>query len=909
MKPKRYNYKRRKPAGPRDVRPEGEDRQRTPFKPHVSSKLKPILDRIGIPEQRPFKPDPFQLEALKKLELGDVIVSAPTGSGKTWIAVEAMAKVFKEGGRSWYASPLKALSNSKYIEFCNRFGEQNVGLLTGDHKVNADAPIVVGTTEILRNQLYDAMSMGEDLSVGLVVMDEAHYLGDPDRGVVWEEVAIYLPTRIRLLLLSATVANARQLAGWLTHIRGIEARAVITEERPVPLHPLFLFSDGRLISLTKGRGLSPEVRLFIQNTAHRRRRIDRSLPLFGRILKVMASADILPAIFFLKSRADCDLALNTCQNLDEIVDLDRRMRLEKRLDELLDKYPFLKTHSHLRYVRRYGVAAHHAGHLPHWKLLIEQLMQEGLLTAIFSTSTVAAGVNFPARTVVVSQSDRFNGREFVNLSATDLLQMTGRAGRRGMDRIGFAMLLPGPFLDVQLVHDLLHAPPDQVISQIHINFSMALNLLMSHPPEQIKHLLSLSLADFQQSGGTSDPETAGDLEALATLVKEGRCRDTDEALLFYEQTRRLEREAALLKNARPRLLHEITLTAGLEPGRLFEVANGQRYCYLQSWERHGRDGVLAAKVKTDLGLKKGQVRQKWVDLSKISALLDTRLDINEETRPLDALSMIQEAAWFDHDTLDPKKFRKARKDPRLIEFDERVKTVEKELASRLCVSCPVFRYCLGSDRSEAFRIMNRLYAFDSQGFSTGRSLWSTFLKHLNFLKKERLVGPDDELTNDGRWAANLRLDHPLLIAEGIRTSAWPEDDPALLAGVVAPFVVDKEILTDAPATKTPPELAAALSEIDKAIGPISNRLQVEGFETPRLNRGPSLAVYSWATVGDWDEAVRLYGFDQGDMAMLVYRTADNLRQMASLVETHPKLGPAAREAITLIMKEPVTIPL
>ena len=207
------------------------------FIPNADRKLKKVFREIGIPETDSFIPDDFQLEAVAKIEECDVLVSAPTGSGKTWIAVEAMRKILNEGKRAWYASPLKALSNSKYHEFESEFGKENVGVITGDRKENTDASIIVGTTEILRNQLYDSMAQGSDFNADLVVLDEAHYLGDSDRGVVWEEVMIYLPPRVRLLLLSATIYNDTEIAIWLNQIRKHPCHVVHSERRPVPIYP------------------------------------------------------------------------------------------------------------------------------------------------------------------------------------------------------------------------------------------------------------------------------------------------------------------------------------------------------------------------------------------------------------------------------------------------------------------------------------------------------------------------------------------------------------------------------------------------------------------------------------------------------------------------------------------------
>ena len=454
-----------------------------------------------MPEQTPFKPDPFQTEAVKAIQAGDCLVSVPTGSGKTWIARKAIEQVLAGQGRAWYATPLKALSNAKYEEFSDIFGEQNVGILTGDRKQNPDAPVIVGTTEILRNQLYDAMHHGRTLAADCVVLDEAHFLGDEDRGVVWEEIMIYLPCRIPLLLLSATIGNAGQIAGWLESIRGKTCSVITETKRPVPLYPLFFHPSGTLYPLLTSAGDSGKKRIYKKVSAHISKKHPPQLnppyrlPPFGDILRVLKKYNLLPAIFFLKSRADCNGALELCSG-NHSSDPGIAEKRSRRIAQLVAESPHTAHHLQRSLLEHQAVAAHHSGQLPAWKLIIETLMSEGLLDAVFATSTVAAGVNFPARTIVFANSDRFNGREFVPLSATELHQMTGRAGRRGMDNIGFAMVLPGKFMDVKLVARLFSSPSTPVPSQIRVNFSMVLNLLLSHTPGQVEELLERSFATY-----------------------------------------------------------------------------------------------------------------------------------------------------------------------------------------------------------------------------------------------------------------------------------------------------------------------------------------------------------------------------------------------------------------------------
>ena len=265
----KHRSRRRKPFR----KPETVDTSRQPLVP--SREVKRLLEGIGSPPVRPFKPDPFQLEALAALEYEDVLVTAPTGSGKTWIAREEIRRLLESGRRAWYTSPLKALTNSKYQEFIEEFGAARVGILTGDRKENSDAPLLVGTTEIYRNQLFDSLRGGSEVNADLVVLDEAHYLADEDRGHVWEEAIILTPPRIRLLLLSATIGNAHEFALWLEEVRGVRC-GVITGpgKRPVPLRSAVLLPDRRLLPLLNEQGkLNPEIAALV--AAEERRRSER----------------------------------------------------------------------------------------------------------------------------------------------------------------------------------------------------------------------------------------------------------------------------------------------------------------------------------------------------------------------------------------------------------------------------------------------------------------------------------------------------------------------------------------------------------------------------------------------------------------------------------------------------------
>ncbi len=702
----RNRFHRNAKSGVRRRTPSGSSRHtsnRHPrLKPGADHRLKKVFAGIGVPQKTPFKPDPYQLQALNVVQEADCLVTAPTGAGKTWIAEQTIEKVLGRNQRAWYACPLKALSNAKYKEFSETFGAHAVGILTGDRKENAGAPLIVGTTEILRNQLYDAMHSGTVLAVDFVVLDEAHFLGDPERGVVWEEIMIYLPSRIPLLLLSATIGNADQIAAWLTKTRKRPCGVVTAHKRPVPLYPLFLHPTGTVMPLLtdgseKKRRLDKKVRAFLAAKPRPRLSPPGRLPIFGDILQVLRKNRLLPAIFFLKSRADCDGAIEICK-ANRIQDPERAATLQARIAQLAEQSEHLANHKQRPHLEELAVAAHHSGQLPAWKIVVETLMTEGLLDAVFATSTVAAGVNFPARTVVFLNTDRFNGQEFLPLTPTEFHQMTGRAGRRGMDRIGFAMALPGKYLDLRLAARLVTAPPSDVLSQIRINFSMVLNLLLSHTPDQIEELLKRSFAAY--------------------IITHGR-----------------------------RKQHSV-------PGH--------------------------------------------------------------------------------------------------------------------------------------------------------EKLWNDFLHHLKFLQDHAYVDPiSARLTPEGLWASQLRVDQPLLIAEGFRRDLFPEKDPALLAAVVAAFVNEREASDRLEGKETPNRLTKAFNKIYKGLRPFARDLLTGGFACRQLYLRPAAAMYAWASERPWSWVVTLAELEEGSLAMLVLRTADHLRHICALGDVFPEAAETAAQAIEKIMRDPV----
>ena len=914
------------------------------IRPSADARLKKVFARIGVPACQPFKPDPFQLKALAAIRWADCLVSSPTGSGKTWIAEEAIARIRKKGGKAWYASPLKALTNSKYLEFADRFGPEQVGILTGDRKENADAPIIVGTTEILRNQLYDAMHEGVDLPTDLVILDEAHFLGDEDRGVVWEEIMIYLPVRVHLLLLSATIRNSGQIADWLESIRSKECVVVEETGRPVPLFPLFFHPSGRLLPFIGPTGVDKKVKAYLNTQNPPVLAPPRRLPPFGEINRVLRKYDLLPAIFFLKSRADCDGALERCvDGLDQ--DKVERAELNERINELIEGHPRLAGYRQMWHLRNAGVAAHHSGQLPAWKLLIEHLMTEGLLDAVFATSTVAAGVNFPARSIVFLNSDRYNGHEFVPLNATEFHQMTGRAGRRGKDHIGFAVAVPGKFMDLRLVADLCTSPPEDVISQIKVDISMVLNLLLSHAPEEIKAIFQRSFATYlnlanQQQGLDRRLKKAG--RALMALLPEALCAGPEFVLESTRKRGTLIREISDLRRRLKGLEARVSKMANLVPGRLFLDRRGRMYCAIKPQMRRDEEGVLACRVKPSLptcplvpcpprsarppsaapqtnagrawlegGPRSGRrargkhVKMRWFGPEKVSWILDRVLKLPALEDLPGLVALLTEISQNEPPPiLDPLPLRED-KASALRPLKGRILLLEQELDSLICNQCSSFRMCHGKTKGAFRPVLEDFACMWDAAHAVRMRLWNGFVKHFEFLKEEGFVTEDDKLTHDGIWASQLRLDQPLMIAEGLHMGILPGSDPALLAALVAPFVHDRDTEVKLDESRIPKRLLTAYGRMRKALGPLMERKAVRGFEVRPIALWPAATIYAWANGQTWEKVLEIAGMAEGDLAMLVLRTADNLRQIASLTKVYPAIAQSAVEAIAIIFREPV----
>ncbi len=539
----------------------------------------------GFADLQRFDLDPFQLAACHALEEGrSVLVAAPTGAGKTIVGEFAIHLAMHEpavggrGDKAFYTTPMKALSNQKYRELVDVYGPDEVGLLTGDVTVNGDARIVVMTTEVLRNMLYADSAALRDLR--FVIMDEVHYLADRFRGAVWEEVIIHLPAHVRLVSLSATVSNAEEFGDWLGTVRG-DTEVIVSEIRPVPLEQhvlvrgdlLPLFDDRAGVATAQVNQELMRIRSVKGPTFENNRRAQqyrsgdrgeraryaggggyegthkrpnrggkrpvrpsnvRRIERLDRpdVVELLDRVTLLPAIFFIFSRVGCDAAvqqvrragvrLTTAEERTEIREL-----VEERTRTLRDEDLAVLGYWEWRENLERGVAAHHAGLLPAFKEVVEELFQRKLVKVVFATETLALGINMPARTVVLEKLEKFNGEARVAITAGEYTQLTGRAGRRGIDVEGHAVIQWTEGLDPQAVAALASRRTYPLNSSFRPTYNMAVNLIDRFGRERAREILESSFAQFQAD------------RAVVGLAR--RVKDAEASLAGYEKAMTCDR--------------------------------------------------------------------------------------------------------------------------------------------------------------------------------------------------------------------------------------------------------------------------------------------------------------------------------------------------------------------------------
>ena len=538
-----------------------------------------------------FTPDPFQIQALDAVEAGSsVLVAAPTGAGKTIVGQFGAYVALEQGMRAFYTTPIKALSNQKYLELCDLFGAANVGLATGDTSVNSGAPVVVMTTEVARNMIYAGAPLRD---LGVVILDEVHYLADKMRGPVWEEVIIHLPAHVAIIALSATVSNAEEFGAWIREVRST-CEIIVSEKRPVPLYQHMIVGEDIFdLYAPTGKGkLNPELVAATRDFGMRGGRGSRSCNREVRVRResrpsTLISLDrgrLLPAITFIFSRAGCEDAVR--QILSTRITLTTRSEaaeIESYVDEVIALLPpedaiVLGAEAWKRGLMR-GIAAHHAGMLPLMKESVEHLFSRGLVKMVYATETLALGINMPARTVVIESLTKWNGSAHVSLSAGEYTQLSGRAGRRGIDTEGHAVVSHRGAVAPEEVAALASKRTYPLISAFTPTYNMVVNLLARSTRAQTRKVLESSFAQYQaDSAVVALASRLTELEAQRDATAEDlSCShgDVREYLTLRDQLGQTEKSGA---RARKREARDESrrILSGVRPGDVLALTRGRK---------------------------------------------------------------------------------------------------------------------------------------------------------------------------------------------------------------------------------------------------------------------------------------------------------------------------------------------
>ena len=840
-----------------------------------SPSARTFLDSEGI------DPDPFQLEAFAALDADhDLLVSAPTGSGKTLVGEYAAHRALARGRRCFYTTPVKALSNQKYRQFRRRLGEGNVGLLTGDHSIDADAPVVVMTTEVLRNMIYSGSSALHDLDC--VVMDEIHYLGDRSRGVVWEEIILSLDPAVRLVGLSATLSNADELGDWLADVRG-ETDVVLSDHRPVPLAHL-LYTGGDLVP--------------IRDAARRRERArrgaddrdgERRAPLWARRRDVVEKLDdegLLPAIYFIFSRAGCDGAVAQLHRARlRLTTQEEARRIAAHVDEAVDGLPAQDLDAldfaQFRSALVDGIAAHHAGMLPLFRTVVEELFSAGLVKVVFATETLALGIHMPARSVVLEKTTKFDGEGHAMLTASEYSQITGRAGRRGIDVKGTAVVLDQPDLDLESLAALVDTPRFPLRSAFVPDYSMAVNLVERLGVEEATSLIGRSFAQFQ-----TDRSVVSRTRAIAERARErDRLRDRlleaggDEELDEYMGLRRdlaaLERKAE--KAGREERLEAVRAAMHTQqPGAVITVGRP-------------RSGLLATvlRVRTDipgdpaLYCLTDNGRSGWLRVHDFAAppAHIGHLEVPPGRKRLSGaarrvlLMRMERLRGKAKARLRGNKKQGVRKDPRIA-------AVRRELRAHPLHESPdierLARLHERWARAEA-DVRSASEAVDADTDSLARR----FRRIVELLTERGYLAEraDNGLgaTEAGLLLAGVHSEQDLFVAECLRRGAWSGLDPAGLAAVVASVVAHPrgDAQVRAPSDETLDAALVATRAIAEEVSADERRHHLR--VTPDLDTGLAPVMHHWVSGGSlasilaasWQEGVELTAGDFVRSARLV----------------------------------------
>ncbi|MFL6287495.1 MAG: DEAD/DEAH box helicase [Actinomycetes bacterium] len=870
-----------------------------------------------------FPLDPFQVQACDALARGDsVLVAAPTGSGKTVVGEFAVDLALQRGQKCFYTTPIKALSNQKYRDLVAMHGAESVGLLTGDNTINGEAPIVVMTTEVLRNMLYAGSGTLSDLAY--VVMDEVHYLADRFRGAVWEEVIIHLPESVTLAALSATVSNAEEFGAWIETVRGRTA-VIVSEVRPVPLWQqvmvgrqlLDLFADD------EHHTVNPELQRFARDEERVRRMRDHrpkrgqrrgrppAVPSRRDVVEALAQRELLPAIYFIFSRAGCDGAVRQLLqsgvrlNDPDSADLIRAI-VEERTAHLSDEdLRVLEFGDFLEALRR-GYAAHHAGLLPVFKEIVEDLFVRGLVMCVFATETLALGVNMPARSVVIERLSKWNGETHADITPAEYTQLTGRAGRRGIDVEGDAVVLWSPGFDPQSLAGLASTRTYPLRSSFRPTYNMAVNLVRQMGRHTAREVLETSFAQFQAD------------RAVVGLARQ--LRKNEEGLAGYQEAMTCHlgdfSEYAALRRAlsdrEKQLAREETASRRAEVARaLDQLRPGDVITLPGGGRRASRVGVV---VETD--------SRRTFDNARPVVLTEDR-----QVRKFAAADFVDPPTPIHHLAL-PKGFRaRDAQAKRLLagrlrdveaegrqkrrtsgsSEDDELAALRSQLRAHPCHRCP--------DREEHARWSERWYRLTREtrqlqkrvNDRTG-SIARTFDRVIAVLEEiDYLDG--DTVTQHGERLTRLYTEMDLVAAEALRTGLWKGLSPAELASAVSVLVYEARREVTAPAKLPGGAARTAIEETirladDLALLERDNRLST----IREADAGFAWPAFRWASGHRLEAVLSDSEMAAGDFVRWCKQLIDLLGQIALATATDDDgISGAARHAVVALRRGVVDV--
>jgi ATP-dependent RNA helicase HelY len=838
-----------------------------------------------------FRFDAFQRRACEALEDGSsVLVAAPTGSGKTVVGEYAAWLALRRGGRTFYTTPIKALSNQKYTDFVALHGPANVGLLTGDNSLNGDAPIVVMTTEVLRNMIYEDSAALDDLHY--VVLDEVHYLQDRYRGAVWEEVLIHLPVEVQTVSLSATVSNAEEFGEWLQTLRG-RVEVIIEDERPVEIRHWYFASDellpmfvqrpdGEVMPNPRGREFDQRRRRGSERPSRQGRRVRQRrarTPLRVDVVDRLEQEKMLPAIYFVFSRRGCDEAVRQCitDHLRLTTPSEQgeiRAEASARAAELSpQELDLLGFDEWVEGLSR-GIAAHHAGMIPPFKETVEGLFKRGLIKLVFATETLALGINMPARSVVIESLMKFTGEKHEMMTPGEYTQLAGRAGRRGIDELGHSVVLLQRFTPFDAITRLASTRTYPLQSSFQPSYNMAVNLVCNYDRAEAEHLVNSSFAQFQADRDVVQLEkTREQLDAYhASYLERTRCErgDFEEYLALLEQARALE--DARGRGRGTRAGHAL---AALRAGDVIELSGGKR---------RGRAVVV------DVARGRPEGKPRVLVVSARGALV--RITAAELREPPVRLGSLRLGAGFDpRDAHARRALARRLADvevaPRPVRIEAPptadAEAVQRRIEAHPCHRCPELgRHLHFARRAE--RLARQLRGLDRRmGRRTGTlgrrfALVLDVLAELGYLRGWAL-------TAKGEALRRVYNESDLLVVEALEQGLLRGLDAANLAGLLSSLVYEPRGPEGAVRTELPSgAIRKAYGRLVRLYSDVRRREEARGLELTRTpDPGFAQQARLWATGAGLDEVLDVEDAP-GDFVRVVKQLLDLMRQLEEVAE-------------------------